>query len=203
VKNSTIRTSFNKRIFTAGLLLNDIGFMLCHITTLLGVFRDRAITKPFFEKIMTITTAVNGCVYCAWFHTRQAMLSGISEQEVMNLMNLQFQADVSPWELPALLYAQHFAETNRHPDPDMTAGLYALYGEKTARHIILIVRMIFFGNLYGNTWDAVISRFQGRPAPGSNIIFEMVFFFLNALFMVPVMLKMRRNRKATATGKET
>ena len=146
---------------------------------------------------MTVTTAVNGCVYCSWFHAKKALDSGISKEEFKNMMNLQFQADASEYELMALLYAQHFAETNRDPDPEMTRKLITYYGTKTAGHIILIIRMIFFGNLYGNTWDAVMSRFKGSPAPNSNILFEFFYFLLNFPVMFPAMILVKRDNNKT------
>jgi hypothetical protein len=111
------------------------------------------------------------------------------------MLNLQFQADATEFETIALLYAQHFAETNRNPDPAMTKKLFDFYGEKTAHHIILFIRMIFFGNLYGNTWDAVLSRFRGVSVPNSNIIFEFLYFLLNAPIMFPLMIFMKLDRK--------
>lgn len=36
------------------------------------------------------------------------------------MMELQFHADAKEYELMALLYIQHFAETNRQPDLEMT-----------------------------------------------------------------------------------
>lgn len=174
-----MRTSniFDKKIFTAEIMAKDIGFLLLNSPKIIEVIRDKKITRAFIEKIMTVTTAVNGCVYCTWFHAKQAIESGISEEEVRNMLNLQFQADATEFETMALLYAQHFAETNRNPDPAMTKKLFDYYGEKTANQITLFIRMIFFGNLYGNTWEAVLSRFRGVPAPNSNIIFEFVYFF--------------------------
>ena len=171
---------FDKKIFTAEIMAKDIGFLLLNSSKIIEVIRDKKITRAFIEKIMTVTTAVNGCVYCTWFHAKQAIESGISEEEVRNMLNLQFQADATEFETMALLYAQHFAETNRNPDPAMTKNLFDYYGEKTANQITLFIRMIFFGNLYGNTWEAVLSRFRGVPAPNSNIIFEFVYFLLNA-----------------------
>ncbi len=82
----------------------------------------------FVEKIMTVVTAVNGCRYCSWFHARQAVSSGISQEEVKRMMKLQFQADANQEELMALLYAQHYAETECNPTPEMTEKLVAAYG---------------------------------------------------------------------------
>ena len=186
---------FIKKIFTAKLLAKDLWFLMTRSPKISGVFRDKSISRTFMEKIMMVTTAVNGCVYCEWFHAKQAVESGISEQEVRNMLNLQFQADTTEFETVALLYAQHFAETNRNPDLEMTKKLFDYYGEKTANHIILVIRMIYFGNLYGNTWDAVISRFRGVPAPNSNIIFEFFYFLINAPLMVPAMIFMKLEKK--------
>mgnify|MGYP006312347709 FL=1 len=144
---------FNKKTYTPRLLFHDLGCLIRNLPAMLKMRRDPHINRQFIEKIMTVTTAVNGCVYCAWFHAGQAVKSGISPTKVKNLLNLQFHADASDFELPALLYAQHVAETDRRPDPDMTRNLYQLYGDQTAEHIQLIIRMITFGNLYGNTWE--------------------------------------------------
>ncbi|MGB7294323.1 MAG: carboxymuconolactone decarboxylase family protein [Candidatus Aminicenantales bacterium] len=86
--------------------------------------RNKEISRTFIEKIMTVTTAVNGCRYCAWFHAQRAVESGISQEEIRNMLNLQFQADASEFELIALLYAQHYAETDRKPGREMTAKLF-------------------------------------------------------------------------------
>jgi len=186
--------TFDKKIYTAGLLTGDIGFLLWNFPDIIRAMRNPAVSRVFIEKIMTVTTAVNGCVYCAWFHAKQAVAAGISPAEVQNMLRLQFQADATAFELTGLLYAQHFTETNRRPDPAMTQKLVDFYGGETAQHIILFIRMIFFGNLYGNTWDAVLSRFRGAPAKGSSVLFELAFFLLNAPVMIPTMLLMRRDR---------
>ena len=178
---------FDRKIFTFGLLIKDLGYLLFHIPGITGAMRNKKIGRAFSEKIMTVVTAVNGCTYCTWFHAKQAVSSGISEDEVKNMLNLQFNADASDFELPGLLYAQHYAETNRKPDPEMLNRLFEYYGEKTAKHITMIIRMIFFGNLSGNTFDAFLSRLKGNKAENSNVVFEAVFFILSAPFLLPLL----------------
>lgn len=180
-----MKQRFAKRIFTAGILLRDMGFLFSKMPQMIGLARNEKINRMFIEKVMTVVTAVNGCTYCTWFHAMQAVASGIGEDEVKNILGLQFQTDASDFGLMAMLYAQHYAETNRNPDNEMTDKLFDYYGAKTANHIILIIRMIFFGNLLGNTFDAFLSRIQGNPAENSNAIFETVFFILTAPFMLP------------------
>jgi AhpD family alkylhydroperoxidase len=149
--------------------------------------RSKEVSRKFGEKIMLVTSAVNGCVYCEWFHAKLAVDSGVSKGEIKQILDLQFQTDASEFELPALLYAQHYAETDKSPDTKMERQLVDFYGEENAAHIKTYIEMIFFGNLLGNTFDAFLSRLKGKPAQNSNVFFEMVFFICWAPFLAPMM----------------
>ena len=186
VQSKAMKQAFDKRIFNYGLFLKDFGFLLKNFPKLIGAFRNKEISKAFMEKIMTVVTAVNGCTYCTWFHSKQAISSGLTEEEVVNMLNLQFQADASEEEMAALLYAQNFAETNRNPDPELTEKLFETYGDRTAKHIQLLIRVIFFANLQGNTFDAFLSRLKGLKAKQSNVIFEFFFFIFNIPILCPM-----------------
>jgi AhpD family alkylhydroperoxidase len=179
---------FTRKIYTTSLLFNDLGFLLISFHKIISVLNNKKIGKVFMEKIMTVVTAVNGCRYCEWFHAKQAATYGISDEEVKNMLNLQFKTDASDFEIFGLLYSQHYAETNRNPDKEMTEKLFDFYGTETANHIILMIRMIFFGNLSGNTFDAFLSRFKGEKAENSNVVFEFFFFIMNAPIMIPLMI---------------
>ena len=187
---------FTKRIFTARLFLTDLGFLLWHLPGIISVFTSQQKPKQLFEKIVMVTDAVNGCIYCSWLDAKLAMKSGISEAEIKNMLQLQFHTDAAEYELHALLFAQHYAETNRQPDPDMTQKLVDDYGETTARDILLAIRAVTFGNLYFNTWAAIISRFKGQPAENSNVIFELVYFLLNIVIILPFIILRKLDRKA-------
>lgn len=194
---------FTKKIYTSKLFFGDIKFLLSHFSQIRKARKNPEISKAFIEKIMTVTTAVNGCRYCTWFHAKQAVLSGISKEEVKNMLNLQFQADANEFEIPGLLYAQHYAETDRKPEKEMTEKFYEFYGKTTADDIYLYMRMIFFGNLSGNTWDAVLSRLKGKPAEGSNWLFEIFFFIFNFPAMLPIMIAMKNDEKKKQNPKES
>ena len=187
---------FTKRIFTASLFFSDLGFLLWNLPKIIAVFSKKQDPKQLIEKILIVTDAVNGCIYCSWLDAKLAVKSGISEEEIKNLLKLEFHTDASESELNALLFAQHFAETNRNPDPEMTNKLFEFYGEKTAKNIILAIRAVTFGNLYFNTWGAIISRFKGNPAPNSNVIFEMVYFLLNFMIITPFVILRKLDKKA-------
>jgi AhpD family alkylhydroperoxidase len=193
-------TSFEKRIFTPALLLRDLGYLLARLPALVRALRNPEIGSAFAEKIMIVVTAINGCVYCSWFHAGRAVASGLSEREIGDMFELQFAASASRRELPALLYAQHYAETDRRPAPEMTERLKAFYGERTAGDIELLIRMIFFGNLLGNTFDAFPARLAGRPAANGNALFEALFFLATAWFMLPTKWLARGHHPKAATS---
>jgi Carboxymuconolactone decarboxylase family. len=66
---------------------------------------------------MLAVTVVNGCRYCPYFHAKQALKSGITSKEISQL--LSGDVDNYPEEkVVAIIYAQHWAESNAHPDPE-------------------------------------------------------------------------------------
>ena len=65
--------------------MKDTLYLLFKIPTIISALVNKKICKAFTEKIMTVVTAVNGCPYCAWFHAKQAVASGISPEEVKNI----------------------------------------------------------------------------------------------------------------------
>lgn len=188
-----MKHGFDRKVFSTKIFWSDIGYLLWNIRGIITAMRNPELGKTFMTKTMLVVTAVNGCSYCSWFHAKQAVSSGMSEDEIRDMLNLQFETGATAFEVPALLFAQHYAETDRQPDPEMLTGLNETYGADTAHHIMLFIRMIFFGNLFGNTFDAFPSRLRGEKAPNSSLLFEVTFFLLTAWLMYP--LKWLMNRK--------
>ncbi len=174
---------FNRKIYTFRLLMSDLAWLLKRAKQFARAKKAKRVSNSFRGKIMLVTTAVNGCVYCAWYHAKLTVKSGVDRNEVKNLLKLQFDANSTDFETMGLLYAQHFAETDRKPDKEMTDKLFEFYDKETAEDIILYIRAIYFGNLSGNTFDAFLSRFKGVKAENSNVLFEFFFF----LFSVPIL----------------
>ncbi len=184
---------FTGRIYTFKQCIEDIGYIIKNILRLHKALSNKLINKSFAEKIMLVTTAVNGCRYCAWFHAKRALASGMDEDEIKNILNLQFQTDTSGDEIPALLYAQNFAETDRNPDIEISRNLFEHYGNGTANDILLRIRLIYFANLSGNTYDAFLSRIRGVKAENSNLLFEFIFFLITFPIFFPLSFFVRKN----------
>lgn len=41
---------------------------------------------------------------------------------------------------------------------------------------MMYIRLIYIGNLIGNTFDAMRSRLRGKPHPDSHLAFELLLF---------------------------
>lgn len=116
---------------------------------------------------MLAATAVNGGRYCSWAHARQALVTGITGDEVRSLL-IGEVGDSSAAELPALLYAQHWAESGGQPEPAVRARLVETYDEETVQAIELALRTIRWGNLSGNTFDYILYRLSFGRLGGND-----------------------------------
>lgn len=176
--------TFTKRIYTIPRYIHDISSLFVHLDEMRDAFRSGRVSRQFSEKIMIAVTQVNGCRMCTYAHTKIALEAGLSENEIRALFKGSFE-HVPEEELPALLFAQHYADTNATPDPEMLANLKTTYGEEKSRDIMAFIRQITLGNLMGNTLDAFLSRFRKGPKPPTNILNELGVF-LAMIISIPL-----------------
>ena len=148
---------FRRRIYHSRReFFGDVRYMLTHRPLVREAMRGDVIPPAFRERLMMAVTEVNGCRYCSYYHARESLKAGVSEAEVKDLLGGIISSDSPEEEYVALLYAQHWAETNGHPDPEALEKLIETYGQKRADAIEVILPMIRSGNLMGNTWDYVL-----------------------------------------------
>jgi hypothetical protein len=116
--------------------------------------------SAFRERLMLAVTQVNGCRYCASYHSKLALEGGLSPEEVEQLLSGVIE-HCPPDEVTAILYAQHWAETAGHPEPEIREKLAQAYGEEKAGAIEVVLHMIGAGNYLGNTFDSFLYRISG------------------------------------------
>jgi AhpD family alkylhydroperoxidase len=121
------------------------------------LMRGHVISRSFRERLMLAVTQVNGCRYCSYYHAQVALTEGISREEIIAL-GQGVVADSPQEEASALLYAQHWAETDAQPDAAVRARVVDEYGEEAVGLMELAMRLIRSGNLLGNGWDAFLFR---------------------------------------------
>ena len=132
------------------------------------LMRGDTIDAQFRERLMLAVTEVNGCRYCSYFHTKQALNAGISREELHTIGTDCFESSPAAQQ-PALLYAQHWAESDAHPDPGTVEFMAHEYSPEELELIELCLRTIRMGNLSGNLFDYVLFKLSfGRLGASNN-----------------------------------
>jgi AhpD family alkylhydroperoxidase len=158
---------YMKRLYDLRTFARFLNDALSNMDDLRAASRN-GVSKPFGERIMLAVTEVNGCRYCSYFHSRQALEAGVSQTEIKGLMSGEI-ASAPEEEQVALLFAQHYAETAGLPDEAALNRLRETYGEGKARGIVAYIRMIMIGNVYGNAFDAFRHRAMLKPVSVSTL----------------------------------
>jgi len=158
---------FTKRIFKNPKdFFIDWWFVTRNVKRLKEATDKGLISDAFKERLMMAVTAVNGCRMCSYAHAKQALKSGISPEDINQLLSGDV-ANCPEEEAVAVIYAQHWAESDAHPDPEAAQKLQQTYGVEKAEAIHLILRMIRFGNLSGNSLDYLLYRLSFGKLGGS------------------------------------
>lgn len=92
-------------------------------------------------------------------------------------------AGVPEDELPAIAFAQHYADTEGHPDRLAWRTLVDAYGQDRALGILGATRMMMWGNAVGIPWSGLLSRLRGAPHPRSSLGHEVGTIVGDALVM--------------------
>jgi AhpD family alkylhydroperoxidase len=154
---------FRRRIYASpGQLVRDLWRMIRSARAILALSLPGRIAPDFRERIMLAVTGVNRCRHCAWGHQLLARQAGVSQAEIAGLLR-QDLADCPDLQVPGLLFAIHWAETDGAPSAEARAALAAEYGGPAAAQIETAAMLINAGNRFGNTFDLLLSRIsRGR-----------------------------------------
>jgi AhpD family alkylhydroperoxidase len=148
---------FRRRLYANfGLFLADFRYIMSNRALIRKAMGGELVSAAFRERLMLTVTQVNGCRYCSYFHAKEALKARISEQELKSLLGETVPEDCPSREYPALLFAQHWAETDAHPAPEAAQKLVDLDGGDVVKAINMLLTMIRMGNLLGNLWDYLI-----------------------------------------------
>jgi AhpD family alkylhydroperoxidase len=146
---------FPRRFYGPRGFLRDVVGIVRRRRQLRALMRGDLVDFEFRERLMLAVTGVNRCRYCAHYHAREALVAGLSDAEIDALHDGLLE-NTPPEQRPAVLYAQHWAESGGKPDPEARARLVERYGAERAAHIEMALRLIQSGNMMGNTLDALL-----------------------------------------------
>jgi AhpD family alkylhydroperoxidase len=153
-----MKKKFNKRLYpNLKEFFNDLGFILKRSKNMKALLRGEIIDTKFRERLMMAVTEVNGCRYCAYYHSQQALAAGIGSDELAEIAEMSFKSSPEG-QRPALLYAQHWAESNAHPESGAWACMQETYTQEELEMIELSLYTIRMGNLMGNLTDYLLFK---------------------------------------------
>ncbi len=149
---------YNKRIYhSLKAFINDASGIMKQRKQIKALMDGSLISDAFRERLMLTVTEVNGCRYCQYAHAKMALEAGLSQTEIKDLSSGTFHRCPEE-EVPGLLYAQHWAETDGEPDTGARQKILDIYGGEKVQAMEQVMRMIRMGNLSGNTWDYILYR---------------------------------------------
>jgi AhpD family alkylhydroperoxidase len=148
------------------------------------------ISKEFSERIMLSVTEVNGCAICSYAHTKMALESGMSGDEIKELLGGSME-NVPSENLPALMFAQHTAEMRGYPEISTRQELIKDYGIDKSKAIMSAINFIMLGNAYGIPYGSFVARFNknsnGSVDARSNPLYEIAML-LSFVVFIPIAL---------------
>src|SRR5690625_6346011 len=77
---------------------------------------------------MLAVTEVNGCEICSYGHTKYALEQGMSNEEIKSFLTGNPE-NISSDEMPAIIFAQHYADTKGHPSEEAWNRIVQEYGK--------------------------------------------------------------------------
>ena len=181
-----MQTTFKKRIYSTAIFRSLLEEAVTHFADVRQAEKHQHISKGFSERIMLAVTEVNGCKYCSYVHTKNALEEGMSEDDVRMMLSGDL-SEAPAEENTALLFAQHYAESIGKPEEAASQTLLETYGEESTRDILAIIRTIMVANLHGTALEALGDRIKGKPAEGTTFGQE-VSIVLGIFFFIPEIL---------------
>lgn len=112
----------------------------------------------------------------------------MSEEEISSLLDGEV-GDVNDEESVALIFAQHYAESQANPDPESVQRLFDTYGDEKANDILATIQAIMVGNIHGISVDLLQSRMRGKGDPDSSFWTEFGTAFGILLFVPYLAIK--------------
>jgi len=174
VKAKGLFGGYRKRTMTAREFAGSIHELAPQAGMIYRIWGRQALDPGFREELMLAVAKLNDCRYCTWGHHEWAYLSGVPEEELAHIENMDPKGfDRGKWV--AISYVRALVSANyAEVSPELLAELKQYYTAREIEEIALVARVMDIANRGANTWDAMRSRMQGNPANDSHLLDEIV-----------------------------
>ena len=153
----------------------------CQLPTMYRIWQKHEIEAGFREELMLAVSKLNDCKYCTWGHHEWAHAAGISEDELDHIEHGDPEGiDRAKWVAISYVVALISLDKSNVPS-ELTQEMRANYSAREIKEIELIAKIMDVSNRAANTWDALQSRLNGKPAHDSHVMDE---FVLSGVFWI-------------------
>lgn len=145
------------------------------------------INQQFKERIMLAVTQVNGCAMCSYAHTQMALESGMSREEINQMLSGE-STNLAADEAFAVVFAQHYADSRGNPSKEAWERLNEMIGKEKSRAVLSVIHVIMAGNTYGIPLGSLKGRLTHRIKEidsRSTFIYE-ILMLLSIIVYLPV-----------------
>jgi AhpD family alkylhydroperoxidase len=184
-----MKQTFNKRTFDMPLLVKSAAMAVVSAPRIFMALRKPTTSRALQEQVMLAVTSVNDCRYCDWVHTGLALEEGVNIEELAGLLNHDAPQSPDTQEAVAILFAQHFADTLRQPSAQAQQRLADTFSDRQQQEILAFIHAIYFANLSGNSFDALIARLKGDKIANGHLVAETIASMLSAPVLMGIWLK--------------
>ena len=185
--------SFYKRVYGIKDFYSILEEAVNSFTILRKARKKNILSKQFQERIMLAVTEVNGCEMCSYYHTKEALKSGMSEKGIQNMLQGEL-GEITEEESIAIFFAQHYAESSANPDAEAWQRVVEFYGEEKAETILAYIKVIMMGNVYGLAAGSFLNRFKGVQVNKRSSIGLELSILLSVIIFFPVLFIKKRLR---------
>jgi len=185
--------SFYKRVYGIKDFYSILEEAVNSFTILRKARKKNILSKQFQERIMLAVTEVNGCEMCSYYHTKEALKSGMSEKDIQNMLQGEL-GEIPEEESIAIFFAQHYAESSANPDAEAWQRVVEFYGEEKAEMILAYIKVIMMGNVYGLAAGSFLNRFKGVQVNKRSSIGLELSILLSVMIFFPVLFIKKRLR---------
>lgn len=162
----------HSRVFTIKEQLQNIVCASKSFVVLRSKRKSGLLNKRLKERIMLAVTEVNGCQMCSFVHTKIALQSGMSRENIQKILSGD-TSSIPVEDAVAVLFGQHFADQLEDPTDEAIYRLVEEYGFEKAELIVAACNMITMTNGMGISMDHLWRRIRFKKADKSKVLYEL------------------------------
>ena len=165
---------FRKRTITPLEFVSEVAAIAAEASTFNRVWVKRELDPRFRETLMLAVARLNDSKYCSWAHHEWASIEGVSEKELAHIEQMNpAQFDRKTWL--ALSFVCQLVTTRFGPVPKkLMQQIRSNYTTEEIEQITLVAKVMDAANRSSNTFDALLSRLNGKPSRNSAIVDEAI-----------------------------